>query len=701
MSEPLSPPPVTDFEPRELPAYVSNGCIGLRVLDLPLLPGICMVSGFAGIHPSAGVEGGAEAPYPLAGDIGVDGAWLTTSPDLAEFVEQVHDFSTGELTTRFRFRAGEITVDAEAITFCSRAEPTLALQETTVTVSDECQLSLRATIGVASPVGRLASRTAAPFPSPHASADGSILWASLGDRGSCGLAMWSEVLGAADPGRRPTDAGDDTPPATTYQFRAHPGQRYQFRQVTAVIPSVSHPDPDREAIRQVSRAASLGFDALREANRAEWRRLWLARVRIDADDDRWQRLADAAFYYLNASVHRSAPASTSIFGLAAWRNYHYYYGHVMWDIETFAMPPLLASQPSAARALLDFRTRTLEGAHRLARLRGRAGLAFPWESAPGSGDEASPGVGTASWDEDHISPGVAHAFAVYAHATGDDAFLRRAAAPVLYGVADWLETRVEPSGDGVAFRRTMGPAERREPADDDAYTVMLSGVVLDEAIRTAERLGDPVGRGWRRIREGLSLPVSGDTGAIESYRGWRPADEKGTTPGPAAGIWPVGAKVGSEREQATLRRYLGMADGYLGSPMFSALYGTWAAWTGDRALALDLLDRGYAQFATGRHLQTLEYRPDAFPDEPRAAPFFANLGGFLLSLYYGLPGIEIGPEAPPEWARRPVILPEGWRSIEVDRAWFRNTPTRIRADHGADRAQLDVDDTGATEALEG
>jgi trehalose/maltose hydrolase-like predicted phosphorylase len=79
-------------------------------------------------------------------------------------------------------------------------------------------------------------------------------------------------------------------------------------------------------------------------------------------DKRWQALSDAAFFYLNTSAHSSSPSSTSIFGLASWHDYHYYYGHVMWDIEAFVIPPLLLLQPVAAKAMLDYRFRCLEAA---------------------------------------------------------------------------------------------------------------------------------------------------------------------------------------------------------------------------------------------------------------------------------------------------------------------------------------------------
>ena len=76
MNAPLSPPPVTRTGQGDLPAYVSNGLIGLRVLDIPLLSGIVLVNGYKGRHPIVEVDSAAQAPYPIAGDIGLDGAWL-------------------------------------------------------------------------------------------------------------------------------------------------------------------------------------------------------------------------------------------------------------------------------------------------------------------------------------------------------------------------------------------------------------------------------------------------------------------------------------------------------------------------------------------------------------------------------------------------------------------------------------------------
>jgi hypothetical protein len=176
--------------------------------------------------------------------------------------------------------------------------------------------------------------------------------------------------------------------------------------------------------------------------------------------------------------------------------------------------------------------------------------------------------------------------------------------------------------------------------------------------------------------------------AVVSHDDYRTNEEKGGTPDPLMGLFPFGFSLDAASEQATLALYLDLAESYIGSPMLSALYGAWAARTGDRRLALKLLDEGYGQFSSGRFLQILEYRPDRFPEQPQAGPFFANMGGFLTGLLFGFTGLHIGPDLPQSWSERPVVLPAGWEAIEVDRLWIRGRPMRLLARHGARGAEL-------------
>ena len=467
MSTPISPPPVTQGGRGDLPAYVSNGLIGLRVLEIPLLPGVVLVNGFSGLHPVVQVEAAAQAPFPLAGDIGLDNVWLKTSSHQAEFVDQRYDFATGELSTRFRFRAGETTASVDVLTFCSKKQPTIVLQEVAVEVDRDAELTLRAIVDISQVPGRVGRRTVGT-PGRHTETpDGSLAWESVGGLARCGVAYVTEFLGDPDATPQTLDWGLESGLVTEVKLKARARRSYALRQIASLVPSRLHEDPDREATRLVCRAGADGFEALREENRIEWREHWKARVLIDADDERWQTLADAAFFYLNTSVHPSAPSSTSIFGLAQWNDYHYYYGHVMWDVESFSVPPLLLVQPDAARSLLEYRTNSIAAARNNAKLLGRRGIQFPWESGPLHGEEAAPGTGHAAWYEDHVSLDVAWAFAQYAHATGDRRFAREDAARVLYGVADWVceprhrRPRRVRAAPGHGHRRTQEASRQR------------------------------------------------------------------------------------------------------------------------------------------------------------------------------------------------------------------------------------------------
>ena len=183
------------------------------------------------------------------------------------------------------------------------------------------------------------------------------------------------------------------------------------------------------------------------------------------------------------------------------------------------------------------------------------------------------------------------------------------------------------------------------------------------------------------------LPKRGEV--IISHDGCADDEEKGETLDPLMGVFPLDYPLTPAEEKATLEFYLAKADAYVGSPMLSSLCGVWAARTCDRKRALHFLEEGYAAFMQGQFLQTLENRRDRFPDEPIAGPFFANIGGFLMSLLLGFPGLAVKDGAVEEWPRRPVVLPAGWDAIEVDRLWIRGQAARLSARQGEVRASLE------------
>jgi trehalose/maltose hydrolase-like predicted phosphorylase len=678
VSEPISPPPVREHLPQFLPAYIANGVLGLRCPKVPFQGGVCMVNGFAGLDVRDSLEGFARAPFPLAADISVDGIRMSRATERVRFIEQRYDFSRAELSTILEYRNGETAARIEVLQLCSHQLPTIAMQELRITLNRPADVIV--TIGVdptgIDGYGEYPARTSGK-PSDD-EPEGLLVWHSHGDVAACGLAYRSQLLGA-EATQAQTRQDELGLMATTWTFRARADRPYRVRQMSSVVPNVAHPHPQDHAARLLSLAWRKGWERMREDQRLAWEELWKARIVVDGADRRWQSIIDASLFYLLTSVHPASVASTSLFGLAYWPNYHYYRGHVMWDIETFALPPLLLTEPESARALLDYRSRNLEPAKMNARLAGWKGAMYPWESCPLHGEEVTPGAGPPT--KDHATLDVALAFGAYVHATGDLDYLRRTAWPVIHAVAEWVESRVERTRRGYEIREITGPAEAEPTRDNNAFVNMAAAVQLRQAIDFAEALGEVPNRLWRDIAERIVLPAS-SRGYIPNYDEYRVDQLKAGTPEASAGIFPIGYRVPDAVEAATFKYAVQeQAPRYIGTAMLSAFLPYYAARAGLPAQAAELLETGYGNFINEPFLETDEFTNTA-PDRPRAGPMFANTGGFLTTLLYGYPGIRLGPGEPETWPERTVVLPTGWKGIHVERLWIRGEGRELAAEVG-------------------
>jgi hypothetical protein len=492
--------------------------------------------------------------------------------------------------------------------------------------------------------------------------------------------------------RRSVDEIDQVAPlATSYALRARPGRRYVLRQIASVMSSQLHSEPDREAARMAFLGTTRGFDTIRKQNRAAWAEIWKGRIRLVGADERWQAITDASYYYLHASAHQSSLFSTSMFGLAYWPNYHYYRGHVMWDIEGFALPVFTLTDPVVARALLGYRLNRLDAARRNAAINGYEGVQFPWAGSPVHGEEVIRLSAPRIIFEQHVNMSIAFAFARYTHASGDEVFLRDHAWPVLREVASWIVSRVAQTARGFEIRECIGIAEQTDPVNNNAYVNMAAAVVLKEAAAAARRLGVLGWERWVHIAERMFIPIDPATRVILNHEGYvyRPGDVAASTPEALAAFFPLTYRPDPDVEQATLRFYLERVEPYIGYPMLSAPAGAWAARLGDRARSARLFEAGYAEFVEEPFRVANEFSR-RFPDRPRAGPLVANVGGFLTSLLYGLPGLVLGPEDPDGWCQHPVVMPELWDGIEVDRLWVRGRPARLVARHGEPRSRIEL-----------
>src|SRR5215208_2755357 len=197
VTPPVSPPPLTTLAPKALVAYLGNGHVGLRVGRIPLLGGLAIVSGSWGPHPKDSIPAFAPVPYPLGGDLVVDGIRLSERPDDARFISQATDFATGELTSRFSFRAGDTTARLSVVTFCSRTDPALVLQEVVVRCDRDADIELTAAISTADTPGRWLAGDEIPRGEPP-TADAWLLWEGMGGATRTGLVIAVEREGVDD-----------------------------------------------------------------------------------------------------------------------------------------------------------------------------------------------------------------------------------------------------------------------------------------------------------------------------------------------------------------------------------------------------------------------------------------------------------------------------------------------------------------------
>ena len=239
-----------------------------------------------------------------------------------------------------------------------------------------------------------------------------------------------------------------------------------------------------------------------------------------------QRVLDAAFFYIQSSVHASTRTGMPPFGLS---QFSYYYGHSFWDTETWSLLPVILTAPEAARSLLEYRVRALDYAKRQAALYGYRGAQFPWEAAPIGGFETTPTFAGTGWGEQHVTADVALGFWEYQLATNDLGFLPEGTWPVLKAVAEWIESRGVYSERGFEIRHVMGPDEDVPNISNVSYMNLVCKMVLTartDFLEQDSRCLGPTDRRFQKDSSALRQSAAsveqflfhGPTGFLDSSR---------------------------------------------------------------------------------------------------------------------------------------------------------------------------------------
>ena len=636
------------------PAFVGNGYLagrqpadgqGFAVVDLPGsdegLPTQSQVQGFyaEASEPDTGlIERRAALPAwsTLRYDDG-SGVYALRRGTVRRY-RQTLDLRTGTLSTDVTWtsRAGR-TARLRFDVTPDRAHPHVALVRLRVTPRFAGTISLTDALE-----GRATELTRATGRGAH----GSRQWVDLRSRG---LDLPATVASTLRVNGRPAlitrRSAHGRTVAQSARVRVRPGQTVTAIKSVGVAvggDADQQGPPHARALRAARLADARGYRANRSASDAAWARLWQSDIRIDGDA-RLQRQVRAAQFALLASTRADQPWAPSPGGLSS----DGYNGHVFWDNETWMYPTLLALQPEIARATLRYRSDRLQAARANARRTGYAGARFPWESAWSGGEETPSCCNTGKW-EVHVNADIALAFWQDWLATGDRAWLRDKAWPVVSGIADFWVSRSQANPDGTrSIDCVIPPDEYAECVRDSVYTNRTAAEALRIAGRVAALTGHAPDPRWAQTADALRIPYDATRGEHPEFDGYRGETIKQADVVLLAYPWENDQP--AELTAADLDHYVPRTDPG-GPSMTDAIHSILTAQLGTPGCAaFTFTRRSVDPFMRPPYEQFSEARSGG------AFTFTTGAGGFLQEFLYGYSGwrwradgVHLDPTLPPQ-----------------------------------------------------
>nr|XP_012964498.2 protein-glucosylgalactosylhydroxylysine glucosidase isoform X2 [Anas platyrhynchos] len=289
-----------------------------------------------------------------------------------------------------------------------------------------------------------------------------------------------------------------------------------------------------ESEEEVKRSYSEGLaliasGSLHSSHIRAWDALWQGCcIDLDGPLPLRQALYGCLYYLLSAIPPQDNPGflfhGISPGGLSNGTQGEDYWGHVFWDQDTWVFPNILLFYPEAARAILEYRIRMLEGALRNAEEQGyKQGAKFPWESAA-TGQEVCP-EDIYGAQEIHITGDVLMAFEQYYYTTQDQKLFREDGGWKLVGaVAQYWCSRMVWSEEEQCYhiRGVMPPDEYHYQVDNSAYTNALAQRSLRFAADIAQDLLIPVPEEWVECANKIKVPFDMEKKYHPEYDGYSP-----------------------------------------------------------------------------------------------------------------------------------------------------------------------------------
>src|SRR6516164_8993513 len=278
-----------------------------------------------------------------------------------------------------------------------------------------------------------------------------------------------------------------------------------------------------QVVGALAAAHLTGWDGLLAEQQTYLDEFWDgADVELDGDAEIQQAVRFGLFHILQAGA-RAEYRPIAAKGLTGSG----YDGHTFWDTESFVLPVLMYTQPSAAADALRWRHLVLDQAREHAADLGLAGAAFPWRTIRGQETSGYWSAGTAAF---HINADIADAVLRYLDATEDAEFEREVGLELLVETARlWRSLGQHDAAGRFRIDGVTGPDEYSAVKDNNIYTNLMAQRNLACAAEAAARLpaeAEALGvsteeaASWRDAANAMYIPFDERLGVHPQHEGF-------------------------------------------------------------------------------------------------------------------------------------------------------------------------------------
>jgi alpha,alpha-trehalose phosphorylase len=278
-----------------------------------------------------------------------------------------------------------------------------------------------------------------------------------------------------------------------------------------------------QVVGALAAAHLTGWDGLLAEQQQYLDEFWEgADVEVDGDAEIQQAVRFGLFHILQAGA-RAEFRPIAAKGLTGTG----YDGHTFWDTESFVLPVLMYTHPSAAADALRWRHSVLDDARQHATDLNLAGAAFPWRTIRGQECSGYWPAGTAAF---HINADIADAVIRYLDATEDTAFETEVGLELLVETARlWRSLGQHDAMGRFRIEGVTGPDEYSAVKDNNIYTNLMAQRNLSCAAELALRMPADADRlgvtteeaaAWRDAAAAMYIPFDERLGVHPQHEGF-------------------------------------------------------------------------------------------------------------------------------------------------------------------------------------